>query len=375
MRRQVPRRTSAGAGAALLVMAAAAQPSAVAAPDAKDVPPLSIISRPESGADLERALLPPPERSTVPSPGALLPHPEDSSKSVEGLAPKLRLAGKVKDCCGYPLGLPGSYKMTYYWLAYESEYANEPEEIDIYTKDGFLIGRFPRVFVFELKLEGTGVLRDGRILNYDRPCPYGIGTCFKELDRREHPAGKGAGQRALVPFRSVAIDPRFVPLGTPLYIPELRGLPLPALAPGQVEERHDGCVRADDTGGGIRRREVDLFVGSYPLYRAAEMWLLGDGKITPYLEEPRCDYLRYPGHKEGRFDRIDPGQDRRSEATDWAALHPAKGVPKSQPPGALARKTGSKSSAPSRAKKAAGSTKSASAAGKSPRPARKTATG
>ena len=144
--------------------------------------------------EVERALGSP----RLAGPSGLLPHPDDSSKSIEGTAAKLRLTGKVKDCCGYPLGQPGLWKMTFYWLAYESEYASEPADIDIYTKDGFLIGRFPRVFVFELKLEGTGVLRDGRVFNYDRPCPFGIGTCFKELDRREHPVGKGAQHGVLI---------------------------------------------------------------------------------------------------------------------------------------------------------------------------------
>lgn len=284
--------------------------------------------------------LPPEVERALQSPrlagsSGLAPHPEDSSKSIEGLSPKLRLLGKVKDCCGYPLGQPGTFKMTFYWLAYESEYANETYDVDIYTKDGFLIGRYPRVFVFELKLEGTGVLRDGRILNYDRACAYGIGTCFKELDLREHPMGKGAQQRALVPYRSVAIDPRFVPLGTPLYIPELRGMPILTPDPARPEELikdvHDGCVRADDTGGGIKRRELDLFVPSYAQYRATEAWLLGAQRITPHIEEPRCEYLRARS-------RTDPGQDRKSEATDWAALHPPR-------PQAPAHKSGGRHSA------------------------------
>lgn len=299
--------------------------------------------------EVERALGSP----RLAGPSGLVPHPDDSSKSIEGLVAKLRLSGKVKDCCGYPLGQPGQFKMTFYWLAYESEYASEPADIDIYTKDGFLIGRFPRVFVFELKLEGTGVLRDGRVLNYDRPCPFGIGTCFKELDRRDHPVGKGAQQRALVPYRSVAIDPRFVPLGTPLYVPELRGMPILTQDPSQPEERHDGCVRADDTGGGIKRRELDLFVSSYAQYRATEAWLLGSQRITPMVEEPRCEYLRALG---GPYGRSDPGQDRKSEATDWAALHPQKAAPAKRPARAVASagKQGTSRSANKSAGKPAG---------------------
>ena len=121
---------------------------------------------------------------------------EGSSKQPHEVSPKLALRGKEKGCCGYPLGEPGTYKLTYYWLAYESEYANEPYEIEIYTRQGFPIGRFPRAYVFELRLEGSGVLRDGRLINYDGRCAYGIGTCYQTLDPQAHPFGKGGQQRA-----------------------------------------------------------------------------------------------------------------------------------------------------------------------------------
>lgn len=234
-----------------------------------------------------------------------LGHPEDATKEREGFSSKLDLRGKIKDCCGYPLGASGSYKISFYWLAWEADYANEPYDTIIYTRHGFPIGSFPRTFVFELKMEGSGVLRDGRILNYDGRCGYGVGVCFAEMDVREHPLGKGGQNRPLQPFRSVAVDPRFIALGTPIYLPELRGVLLPDGTP------HDGCVRADDTGGNIQRRELDFFVESHGNWKLTEERLLGDLKVTPYVEEPRCAYLA----------NFDPVVDRRSTATDWAALH------------------------------------------------------
>src|SRR5262245_15100918 len=36
-------------------------------------------------------------------------NPDDTTKESEGFAAKLNLRGKVKDCCGYPLGATGSY--------------------------------------------------------------------------------------------------------------------------------------------------------------------------------------------------------------------------------------------------------------------------
>ena len=248
-----------------------------------------------------------------------------SDKEPAGVSPKLDLRGKFKERAGYPLAEPGGYKMSCYWLAWESEYASEPYDVDIYTRQGFRIGRFPRAYVFELKMEGSGILRDGRVINYDGTCSYGVGTCFTELNPREHPLGKGGQQRALLPFKSVAVDPRFVPLGTTLFLPELRGMVLPD------GTKHDGCVRADDTGGNIRRRELDFFVESYDNYKYLEDRLWNDHRVTPHIEEPRCDYLR-------TFDAV---VDRRSEATDWAPLHaqrqPSRPGKKPEAPRALAK--------------------------------------
>ena len=255
---------------------------------------------------------------------ALTPDGEGKSKQPHSVFAKLSQSGKEKGCCGYPLGETGTYKLTYYWLAYESEYATEPYEIEIYTRQGFPLGRFPRAFVFELRLEGSGVLRDGRLINYDGRCHYGIGTCYQTLDPQAHPFGTGGQQRALQPFRSVAVDPRWVPLGTPLYMPELKGMRLPD------GSYHDGCVRADDTGGGIRRREIDFFVESYANYKYLEEQLWNDHKVTPHVEEPRCQYLR----------QFDPGVDRRSESIDETATAFVRRPPP-KPPSAATTKKGS----------------------------------
>ena len=58
-------------------------------------------------------------------------------------------------------------------------------------------------------------------------CRFGYGTCFEQLDVAEHPFGRGNKARPLIPFKSVAIDPRLVPIGEPLYIPEFDGMVLP----------------------------------------------------------------------------------------------------------------------------------------------------
>src|SRR6185437_11616948 len=92
--------------------------------------------------------------------------------------------------------------------------------------------------------------------NYDGDCNYGMGTCFKTLALAEHPLGAGVQGRPLVPFRSIAVDPRFIPIGATAYVPELVG----ALLPDGT--RHDGCLRADDMGGAIKEHKIDFFVES-----------------------------------------------------------------------------------------------------------------
>lgn len=229
-----------------------------------------------------------------------------NGSKLAGRAPdKLALVGKVKECCGYPLSDKEGFRLSFYWLAYESEYANEAYDTPIYTRRGYYIGSFPSAFIFELKLEGSGVLRDGRVLNYDGECDYGVGTCFKALALEQHPLGAGVQGRPLQPFRSIAVDPRFIPIGAPVYVPELVGVLMPD------GSRHDGCLRADDMGGAIKEHKLDFFVESYNNFKFIADNLWWRMKATPHLEEPRCEYLRIG----------DPWRERENERTDWLAIH------------------------------------------------------
>ncbi|MDB4969156.1 MAG: hypothetical protein JWN44_4845 [Myxococcales bacterium] len=228
----------------------------------------------------------------------------DASK-IGGRDPdKLPLIAKVKECCGYPIGLKEGFRLSFYWIAYESEYANETYDTAIYTRHGYYIGSFPSAFIFELKLEGSGILRDGRVVNYDGECNYGMGTCFKTLTLEQHPLGAGVQGRPLEPFRSIAVDPRFIPIGATVYVPELVGVLMPD------GSRHDGCLRADDMGGAIKEHKLDFFVESYNNFKFIADNLWWRMKATPMLEEPRCEYLRLHDPRE-----------RDNERTDFVAIH------------------------------------------------------
>ena len=218
------------------------------------------------------------------------------------LQPKQVLRGKDKLCCGYPLAEDLGFALRFYWLSLEADYEDPlsgavPRSgrvravpidtwVELYTPEGYFFGRVPERFAWSLRLEGTGLMKDGRIINYTGKCPFGYGTCFEQLDVGEHPFGRGSGVRPLIPFKSVAVDPRIVPIGEPIYIPEFDGLVLPD---GSI---HDGCVRADDTGGGIKRRKMDFFVVTYGNFRFLLDELENVTWITPQIQAPRCDYMR-----------------------------------------------------------------------------------
>jgi 3D (Asp-Asp-Asp) domain-containing protein len=216
-------------------------------------------------------------------------------KDGVGLEPRAALRGKNKLCCGYALVPELEWALRFYWIAAETDF-DEPEEVDfadldaveIYTRDGIPLGRYPERFAWHLRMEGTGILADGRVINYAGRCKLGYGTCFEPMDPETHPFGRGAGRRPLVPYKSVAVDPKFIPIGEPIYVPEFDGLILPD------GSRHDGCVRADDTGGGIKKKKMDFFVLTYANFRFVLQELWGVIWITPHIEDPRCEYLRDP---------------------------------------------------------------------------------
>ena len=146
---------------------------------------------------------------------------------------------------------------TWYYLVLESEFAGQPKDDVILNRKGEELARVSQAFRKAVDIEGSGVLDDGRVINFaavvDRVIRYRVTT---------HRFGDGVGTCALVPFHSVAVDPRVVPLGTTIRIAETVGMRLP----GGV--RHNGIWKAVDVGGAIKRDRIDLFVG--PGYSSGE---------------------------------------------------------------------------------------------------------
>jgi 3D (Asp-Asp-Asp) domain-containing protein len=132
-----------------------------------------------------------------------------------------------------------------------------PDLVTLFSGTCEPIAEVSREFASQLALQGTGKLRDGRVLNIWGACKCERSPCFKVTEAQW---GTGGSGRALQPFRSVAVDPKLIKLGSLLYVPILEGRLMPGRAPwgGFV---HDGCVVADDVGGGIKDKQLDLFVG------------------------------------------------------------------------------------------------------------------
>lgn len=71
--------------------------------------------------------------------------------------------------------------------------------------------------------------------------------------------GHGVKGYHLIPFRTVAVDPKLIPYGSVLYIPEARGVPL--VLPDGSKVIHDGYFFAGDGGSAIIGNHLDFFIG------------------------------------------------------------------------------------------------------------------
>ncbi|QZZ22247.1 hypothetical protein J5X98_07620 [Leptothermofonsia sichuanensis E412] len=73
------------------------------------------------------------------------------------------------------------------------------------------------------------------------------------------PYGYGTNGFNLVPYRTVAVDPNQIPLGSVLYIPQARGRAI--TLPWGQRVVHDGYFFAADVGSAIKGSHIDVFIG------------------------------------------------------------------------------------------------------------------
>jgi 3D (Asp-Asp-Asp) domain-containing protein len=176
------------------------------------------------------------------------------------------------------------FDLTYYWVTAEADFAPTPTTT-IYQPGCAALATVRSAFAASLDVEGTGRLVDGRLINVDGACGCARSPCYV-VAPADHPWGTGVQDRALVPYRSLAVDRAVIPYGTPLWVAELDGVMVPGDPPwgGFV---HDGCALAADTGGGIVGDHIDWFVGLRTSYQTLDAMLALD-RVTVHDGGARC---------------------------------------------------------------------------------------
>ncbi len=144
----------------------------------------------------------------------------------------------------------GRFKVTYYWAVDEAEYP-ENKSIPIYLADGSLLGRFADNFVKAFKTEAAANLRDGRKISYLKKANRAM-----VVDRF-----LGIRGYKLTDLKSIAVDPRIIPIGSVVYIPQAENVVIDG-------RRHNGIFYAHDIGSAIQGKHIDIFLGSRSLMDA-----------------------------------------------------------------------------------------------------------
>ncbi len=140
---------------------------------------------------------------------------------------------------------------TYYYLEDEALDKNEPRTTPILDMKGKLIAKTSAVWKKKVNIEGSGKLKDGRVINYagkvDGSIRYSVVSA---------PFGMGVGNCELIPLRTIAVDKNVVPYGSVVEILETKGVK------DSEGKEHSGLWVAQDTGGAIKKDRVDLFLGT-----------------------------------------------------------------------------------------------------------------
>ena len=149
--------------------------------------------------------------------------------------------------------LIGEFAPTFYRTLDEAsaEWPAEERTEELRTRSGSLIARVAPAFKKQLDIEGSARLSGGRVVNFDQK----INGRWSYLVAMDAPYGLDALGHKLIPYRTIAVDPDVIKLGTVVYIPALDGIRLPS------GKTHDGLCLAQDTGQGIEGARIDVFVG------------------------------------------------------------------------------------------------------------------
>lgn len=150
----------------------------------------------------------------------------------------------------------GGFRITNYTLARESELSGQRSGNKSRVKAHGLPSPYAWEFLCSgrgVAMQGTGIGIDGQFVHY---VSGGGGFCGREKHLCDCKSAKfalttgvfGSTGRELVEYFSVAVDPNVIPYGSYVWIDSMKR-----------------WFRADDTGGAILGRHIDIYVGTQPL--------------------------------------------------------------------------------------------------------------
>jgi 3D (Asp-Asp-Asp) domain-containing protein len=179
----------------------------------------------------------------------------------------------------------GTFKVTYYWIVFEEEFPGRPS-VPLYDIKGKVLAVVEDRFAERVSMEGTGVMRDGRVLNLHNECDQAkYGWCFFLVDREKAPFGYGS-HAPLHPFRTIAVPDHILKRGQVVYIPSFDGMPLPGTEGGF--DFHDGCFVVEDTGWSLKGKHIDIFALSEEYYRRLHKQVDSTTHVNVFVDSPLC---------------------------------------------------------------------------------------
>ncbi len=185
------------------------------------------------------------------------------------------------------------FRNTYYYFPQQSDFGGK--RVSIHDPSCRRIDRVPADFYAAVCMQGSGRLSDGRTVSFARnrcSCALRCGRtgqriCFSPLDAEEFPWGRGAMGTAITPLRTIAVDSELIALGDTVYIPEYAGLPMDS----EGKTHHDGCFLAEDRGGAVKGRHLDVFAGDVGTMELWNQLVPSNQGVTVVLSEKKCEYL------------------------------------------------------------------------------------
>ncbi len=95
------------------------------------------------------------------------------------------------------------------------------------------------------------------------------------------PYGLGTNGLHLVPYRTIAVDRRQIPIGSVVFIPAARGVAVTLPTGDRVI--HDGYFFAADVGSAIQGNHIDIFIGTDERSPFAFITSKASGKFPAYI--------------------------------------------------------------------------------------------